>query len=202
MMGYDPFPGPAREAWSPGAGTDLGPESSHGWVRRGMTHFHLFDKNRRSPERREPSEASGPEPVPNGSDSFSTLDLENWEEPVPGRSIQEKLSGAMVGLRQAVRGDSSFFAHAYRGLLIALTAIILGAGPVEWCFLMVSASLVLGSEFFHSALDRLSRCPALAGDRDVQMAREIAAGAVLVAAIISGVITLTVLTTKLGALLG
>lgn len=181
-----------------------------------MTHFHLFD-----PERPQPSTRPGdplPEPPGQGrvprveeasgkTEAGSFLpDLteleEDWEEPQPGRRIGEKLSGGFSGIRKAVRGDSSFFAHGYRGLLIALTAGILGVGPLGWCFLIVAAALVLGSELFHSALDRLSRSTLLANDREVLIARDIAAGAVLVASVMSAGITLTVLLSRLGAQLG
>ncbi len=40
------------------------------------------------------------------------------------RGSREKFAAGMRGLKHAIRGDSSFFAHAYRGTLIALTAAI------------------------------------------------------------------------------
>jgi diacylglycerol kinase (ATP) len=179
-----------------------------------MTHFHLFESDPPRPRPKGPADpaagvatgmaeppALAAVPVP-AAEAFLTAEEEIWEEPQPGRRIGEKLSGGLTGLRKAIRGDSSFFAHGYRGLLIALTAGILGVGPLGWCLLIVSAALVLGSELFHSALDRLSRSPLLAGDRDVQAARDIAAGAVVVASLMSAALTLTVLISRLGAQLG
>ena len=38
------------------------------------------------------------------------------------RNSREKFAAGLRGLKHAIRGDSSFFAHAYRGLLIGMTA--------------------------------------------------------------------------------
>lgn len=167
-----------------------------------MTHFHLFDRDRprRPPAPPPPADPppSGPaEGEPEGDDAPPDDRRKN-----PRQTIRGKVEGGLYGLRAALRGDSSYFAHAYRGLLIALTATILGIGPLEWCFLVVAAALVLGSELFHSALARLARSAALADDRDVLVAREIGAGAVVVASVLAAVITLTILGSRLGTLLG
>ena len=45
------------------------------------------------------------------------------------RNLPEKLLAGLVGIKHAVRGDSSFFAHAYRALLIFLTAGMIGVSP-------------------------------------------------------------------------
>ena len=42
------------------------------------------------------------------------------------RNARGKLAAGWRGLKSAVRGDSSFFAHGYRGTLIVITAALLG----------------------------------------------------------------------------
>ena len=54
------------------------------------------------------------------------------------RNMRRKLAAGWRGLKAAVRGDSSFFAHFYRGTLIAITAALLGINQWGWC-LLVSA---------------------------------------------------------------
>ncbi len=86
--------------------------------------------------------------------------LEEWGEPEPWsaragrRDAKEKLTAGLRGLKYAMRGDSSFFAHAYRGLLIALAAAMLGVGPFGWLLLVMAAALVLIAELMHSAVER------------------------------------------------
>ena len=125
-----------------------------------------------------------------------------WMARAGRRTTREKLGAGLRGLKHAVRGDSSFFAHAYRGLLIAMTAAMLGIDPRGWCLLTLAAALVLIAELALSAVDTLARAFGDAEAPGPKMAREIATGGVLVAAIASAAVTITVLALKLGDLLG
>src|SRR5271157_5273130 len=104
------------------------------------------------------------------------------------RNMRSKMLAGIRGLKHAIRGDSSFFAHGYRGTLIAITAALLGVNQWSWCLLVIAACLVLIAELAHSAVDTL--------------ARDIAAACVLVAAFGSGSVTAMVLSWKLAELLG
>lgn len=134
--------------------------------------------------------------------------LEELEAPRPWtprpdlRGSREKFATGLRGLKHAIRGDSSYFAHAYRGTLIAITAAILGVDPLGWCLLVIAASMVLLSELTHSAVDTLSRGVGNPDEPPLKMAREIAAAGVLVAAFASGSLTLTVLVVKIGEMFG
>jgi diacylglycerol kinase len=117
------------------------------------------------------------------------------------RNARGKLAAGWRGLKSAIRGDSSFFAHGYRGTLIAITAALLGIDQRGWCLLVVGACLVLIAELAHSAIDTLARA---VGDPEQPMlktAREIAAAGVLVAAVGAGAVTATVLAWKFAELL-
>ena len=125
-----------------------------------------------------------------------------WTARAGRRNSREKLAAGLRGLKHAIRGDSSFFAHAYRGILIALTAALLGVNALSWCLLVLAACLVLVSELAHSAIDTLARALGDPEEPGLRMAREIATAGVLVAAFASGAVTITVLTLKFGELLG
>src|SRR6516225_9192200 len=109
------------------------------------------------------------------------------------RNTRGKLVAGFRGLKHAIRGDSSFFAHGYRGTLIALTAALLGVNQWSWCLLVIAACLVLIAELAHSAVDTLARAIGDPEGPRLKTAREIAAAGVLVAALGSGVVTLIVL---------
>ncbi|GAC1463945.1 MAG: hypothetical protein NVSMB9_02020 [Isosphaeraceae bacterium] len=125
-----------------------------------------------------------------------------WTPRADLRGSREKFAAGLRGLKYAIRGDSSFFAHAYRGTLIALTAALLSVDPLGWCLLVIAASLVLLAELTHSAVDTLARAVGDPESPPLMMAREIAAGGVLVAAFVSGGLTVTVLLVKFGELFG
>ncbi|WP_152049745.1 diacylglycerol kinase family protein [Tautonia marina] len=106
------------------------------------------------------------------------------------------------GIKLAIRAESSFFAHAYRGLLIAICAVILGVSATGWCFLIISAALVLVAETFRCAIIATLDLMADPGDPRARGAREIASGGLLFASITSGCLTVMVLSAKLSEMLG
>jgi diacylglycerol kinase len=144
-------------------------------------------------------------PVPEFDESKLRYQLESPLEVTARadrRNTRSKLFAGIRGLKHAVRGDSSFFAHGYRGTLIAITAALLGVNQWGWCLLILDACLVLIAELLHSAVDTLARAIGDPDEPRLSMAREIAAAGVLVAAFGSGVVTTIVLSWKLGELLG
>ncbi len=118
------------------------------------------------------------------------------------RNLTEKLLAGLVGIKHAVRGDSSFFAHAYRALLIFLTAGMIGVSPLGWCLLVMALGLVLVAELMHSAVDTLARAVGDPEEPRLRIARDIAAAGVLVTVVISAAVSIAVLTLKLGEYLG
>ena len=118
------------------------------------------------------------------------------------RNTRGKMFAGIRGLKYAIRGDSSFFAHGYRGTLIAISAALLGVNQWSWCLLVLAACLVLIAELAHSAVDTLARAIGDPEEPRLNMAREIAAACVLVAAFGSGTVTAIVLTWKLAENMG
>ncbi len=146
-----------------------------------------------------------PEPILSAEDEARFADL--VPSPIPAaqadrRNVQGKLAAGMRGLKTAIRGDSSFFAHIYRGTLIVIAAVMLNIELRGWCLLVLGACLVLVSELAHSAVDTLARAIGDPEEFRLKAAREIAAAGVLVAAIGSGFVTLSVLLTRFVELLG
>ena len=132
-------------------------------------------------------------------------DLEPSPEPAAQadrRNVQGKLGAGLRGLKTAVRGDSSFFAHFYRGTLIVIAAVLLAIDLRGWCLLLLGACLVLISELAHSAIDTLARAIGDPEEFRLKAAREIAAAGVLIAAVGAGAVTVTVLAMRLFDLLG
>ena len=136
-----------------------------------------------------------------GSSSSSSL-ADELTARADRRNTRGKLVAGFRGLKHAIRGDSSFFAHGYRGTLIAITAALLGVNQWGWCLLVLAACLVLIAELAHSAVDTLARAIGDPEEPRLSMAREIAAACVLVAAFGSGTVTAIVLTWKLAEFLG
>ncbi len=145
-----------------------------------------------------PGDRSSPMSPLAGPSELDLLELERPLSPTSadGRNTRRKLAAGWRGLKTAVRGDSSFFAHGYRGTLIITTAIVLGVDQWGWCFLVIGACLVLIAELAHSAVDALASAVDGQENPQLQTARDIADAGVLVAAIGSGAVTAMVLTWK------
>lgn len=163
--------------------------------------------------RTEPGASSSPDaptprgllPVPDFDEARLELQLAAADEltaRADRRNTRSKLMAGIRGLKHAVRGDSSFFAHGYRGTLIAITAALLGVNQWGWCLLVLAACQVLLAELAHSAVDTLARAIGDPEEPRLNIAREIAAACVLVAAVGSGIITTIVLVWKLAELMG
>jgi diacylglycerol kinase len=155
------------------------------------------------PQPMRPDNPPGPDRADETFDELAdSSEQPRWTPRAGRRGFRQKLSASLLGLKYAFRGDSSFFAHAYRFVLIALAAAVLHVGPLGWCFLTLGFALVFQAELAHSAIDTLARALGDPEEPGLKVAREIATAGVLVAVTTSAAISITVLTLKLGDLFG
>jgi diacylglycerol kinase len=124
-----------------------------------------------------------------------------WGARAGRKNLQEKFWAGLNGIKHAVRGDSSFFAHAYRCVLIAVTAGMIGLSLNSWLLLILSACLVFFSEIVHSAVDTLARAVGDPEEPQLKIAREIAAGGVFVCVVCAATVTTIVLVVRFADLL-
>ncbi len=142
-------------------------------------------------------------PVPDFDESKLNLgEPTDLAAPTDFGNTGRKLAAGWRGLKLAIRGDSSFFAHGYRGTLIAITGLLLGINQWGWCLLIIAACLVLIAELASSAVDALARAIGDPEEPRLKNAREIATAGVTVAAVGSGAITAIVLAWKFIDLMG
>jgi diacylglycerol kinase len=110
------------------------------------------------------------------------------QPPRPRRAWRHKFAAAFRGIKLGVRGHSSFFVHFFFAALVLAAAAVLSCDLVQWCILLGCIGLVLTAELFNSAIETLFR----GLDEETQArtwpALDIAAGAVLLAAITASVI--------------
>ena len=114
------------------------------------------------------------------------------------RSIHDKLWAGLSGWKHAIRGDSSFFAHAYRAFLVAFTASLLGVRPEGWIALVLAGCLIFIAELNHSAVDTLARAVGDPEEPRLKVAREIAAGGVLAAVVGATTVVVVILVFRFG----
>jgi diacylglycerol kinase len=145
----------------------------------------------------------GPSTLLEATESLSGTEWPTVPRAMAGRrNIREKLWAGLSGLKHAIRGDSSFFAHGYRVVLVALTAAMLGVNPQGWIVLVMAACVIFIAELNHSAIDTLARAVGDPEEPRLKVAREIAAGGVLVAVVGSAIVVTVILVLKFRELLG
>lgn len=107
----------------------------------------------------------------------------------------------------AVAGIRSFFSKEVHGrlhLILALIAIaislICGLNSLEWLFILLSLTLVFISEMFNTCIERIMDYINKDYDPRIKIIKDIAAGAVLVAAIFAIIVAAVILLPKLSDL--
>jgi diacylglycerol kinase len=123
------------------------------------------------------------------------------QRPSRERSWPEKFRDAFHGMKQGVRGQSSFFVHFFAAAAVVAAAAILRAGLIEWCLLLLCITVVLTAEMFNSALESLARAVRDAMDPHVGRALDIGSAAVLLAAIGASIVGTILLARLLGAMM-
>jgi diacylglycerol kinase len=106
----------------------------------------------------------------------------------PGRRWKEKFADSLRGLKQGIRGHSSFSVHFFFAALVIAAAIVISCQFVEWCILLICIGMVLTAELFNSAIETICRGLDEETRDRIQPAFNIAAGAVLVASLFAIVI--------------
>jgi diacylglycerol kinase len=110
------------------------------------------------------------------------------DTPRPRRAWRHKFAAAFRGIKLGVRGHSSFFVHFFFVALVLAAAAVLNCDLVQWCVLLGCIGLVLTAELFNSAIETLFRGLDEETRERTWPALDIAAGAVLLAAITASAI--------------
>ena len=131
-----------------------------------------------------------------------TPEMPDEEPRRPDRPWGEKFKDAFRGLRQGIRGESSFFAHLFITAAVVLTAIVLNVNLLEWCLLIVCITIVLVAEMINTALESMARAITDEPNPHVGGALDIGSAAVFLAAIGAAVVGTIVLLNALARLLG
>jgi diacylglycerol kinase (ATP) len=117
----------------------------------------------------------------------------------PGGTIG-KSRAALHGLKLAIRGDSSFFAHAYRFTIVLMFGVMIQLPPVAWLILSVCAGQILLAELHNSAIDAFLRC-CTPDEQHARAARDIGAAGVFISVTIGTSITAALFIIRMSELL-
>ena len=106
------------------------------------------------------------------------------QKPYRERSWTDKFGDALHGLKEGVRGQSSFFVHLFAAAAVIVAAVVLRIDdPTQWCLLLLCIAVVFSAEMFNSALESLAKAITDQFDPHVRTALNVGSAAVLIASI-------------------
>lgn len=106
------------------------------------------------------------------------------------------------GVWELVRAQRNAWIHAVATIGVVVAGWILGVSREEWCLLVLAMGLVWAAEGINTAIEKLADAVAPERDGRVGRAKDVAAGAVLLAAIAAAVVGLMVFLPRVVANLG
>lgn len=123
-------------------------------------------------------------------------------EPADRRGWVRKFRHAFRGVKQGVRGQSSFFVHFFAAAAVLVAAGVLSCTASEWCLLLLCIAGVLTAEMFNSALEAAARAINREQDPHLADALDIGSAAVLVASLGAAFVGGIIFGRRLGHTLG
>lgn len=107
---------------------------------------------------------------------------------------------AANGIAAMMRTQHNAWLHALATVVVCLVAAYLGISSAEWCCIVLAMVTVWTAEALNTALECLANAVAPSPHPLVKKAKDVAAGAVLLAAVGSAIIGVLILGPRLGAL--
>jgi diacylglycerol kinase len=124
------------------------------------------------------------------------------EDDLPRRSWAEKFRNAFRGLKEGIRGQSSFFGHFFAAVAVLAAGLAMRVDCLQWCLLILCITLVFAAEMFNSALESMARAITDQRHSDIGNALDIGSAAVLIVAGGAAAVGLVIFLNRLGLLLG
>lgn len=115
-----------------------------------------------------------------------------------GQSFIKRLGFALQGLRLALNRERSLRAHLSVTAVVLLILIVMRPAALWWAILALAIGLVLVTELLNSALETLIDHLHPEAHPEIGAAKDMAAGAVLVASVIAVVVGFAFLLSWLG----
>jgi diacylglycerol kinase len=104
----------------------------------------------------------------------------------------KSLAHALRGVDYIVRTQPNARLHLLAAVLVCAAGVYVGLGRAEWLWVSVAIALVWSAEAFNTALEQLADALHPARDPGIGRAKDVAAAAVLIAALGAAVIGLLV----------
>jgi len=110
-------------------------------------------------------------------------------------SIRERIKSfgyAFSGIGHMLRYEHNAWIHTIATIVVVAAGIYLKLSTPEWICIIFAIGIVFIAEAINTAIEQLANAISLAKNKSIQKAKDVAAGAVLIAAIIAATVGLIV----------
>lgn len=109
------------------------------------------------------------------------------------RGFLQSLKFALAGLMHAVRTQRNFRVHLVMGTLVLIAASALQIPRIEWVLLIIVMGMVLAAELINTIVEALVDLASPEYHELARIAKDVAAGAVLIVALTAAVVGVLIL---------
>ncbi len=109
----------------------------------------------------------------------------------------KSLSHAFRGLCDAVRNETNMKIHVIAAILVITLGLFLQLSSIEWLIVLFCIGLVISMETINTAIEKLADAISTDFHPKIKSAKDMAAGAVLISAIVAFIIGLLIFVPKL-----
>ncbi len=120
------------------------------------------------------------------------------------KKIKKFLRGfryAWQGIKDAVRPEMNLKVHLFMMTCVIIAGFLFHISAYEWLACLLCFAMVVSGELFNCAIERLADRITRERDEDIRFVKDVSAGAVLFAAIMTAICGLVIFLPKLLALL-
>ena len=119
-------------------------------------------------------------------------------------SIKKRLESfryAFHGIYLTLKSQHNAWIHIAITIIVMIAGWTFGVSSTEWCFLIFAIGFVLSAEAFNTAIEELTDLVSPEQNPKAGIIKDVAAGAVLIAAIVAAIIGLIIFLPKINHLL-
>ncbi len=117
--------------------------------------------------------------------------------PAPARNFWQSLAFALAGIRRALHNQRNLRIHVTIAAAVVIAGFALRISRTEWAAVVTLIALVIGLELLNTAVEALVDLASPVPHHLAKVAKDTAAGAVLVAAVGSAIVGLIVFLPRL-----
>lgn len=104
---------------------------------------------------------------------------------------------AIRGISKAIRSEKNMQIHLIVAFLVVVAGVLLSISTTEWLLCVLCFGMVISAEMFNSAIENIVDLASPQRHKLAKNAKDIAAGAVLVAAVFAAIVGLVVFVPRL-----